>query len=99
MPLPTLSSVITKYLYGSSGVPENFVDQSLIRAPGPLETISSVSSQEFMAGPGRFALASSFALVGDFFDEVNGYDVTSLFGAQTGDELRLSKEQWATVLG
>jgi Ca2+-binding RTX toxin-like protein len=99
MTLPNLSIAIKRYLYGTDSVPDNFVDQSLIRPTAAIEQIPGVSAQEFMAGPGRFALASSFTIVGEFFDDVNGYDVTQLFSSQSGDEARLSKEQWANVLG
>lgn len=99
MALPVLSDVVTTYLYGSTGVPGNFVNPGLIRPEGQLTALPAVSALEFMEGPGRFALAASFELVGDFFDDVNGYDVAQLFGDETGNEVRLTKEQWANVLG
>ncbi len=99
MTVPSVSNVIKKYLYGSYSVPNNFVDQELIRSSGMTTLISDVSAQQFMSGPGRFALASSFKIIGDFFDEVKGYDVAQLFIGQTGNEVRLTKVQWANALG
>ncbi len=99
MTLPALSNTIKTYLYGSASVPDNFVNGLLIRPDDTYSQINGVSAQQFMTGPGRFALASSFTIVGDFFDDVNGYDVSLLFAGQAGNEIRLTKEQWANVLG
>ena len=100
MALPSLNEVIRNYLYGSNTVPQNFVRPELIRLPEVTNTLDPISSLEFMAGPGRFALASSFDVVGDFFDDVNGYDVSQLFVGQSGNEVRLLKSAWAQgILG
>lgn len=71
--MTVLQTVIRKYLYGMDGVPENLVDDGLIRnnplAPPPS---TALDVNDFMTtGGGRFAIGSQFELINEFFDAGN----------------------------
>lgn len=63
MALPTVSEVITKYLYGSDIVPADFSDDTIIRDSGPRESIDVNLIEYMTTGAGRFALASNFEII------------------------------------
>jgi Ca2+-binding RTX toxin-like protein len=68
MTLPTAEETMNLYLYGQKEKPKNLIDESLIRSADAVTAIT-VSTADYMAGPGRFAIGSSFPLITDFFQD------------------------------
>lgn len=66
MTLPSVATVITQYLYGSSLVPTGFSDESLVRDASDSSSISIDVVDYMENGPGRFALAANFSLIKQF---------------------------------
>lgn len=61
-------SVLLNYLYGSAIIPADLTSETLIRHEFADGASMSVSAQEYMAGPGRFAKISLSNLVVKFFN-------------------------------
>lgn len=79
---------ITKwYLYGSNSIPENLVDESLIR-PQDAEVTIEIDKNEFMTtGAGRFAIGPQFIIIEKFFNDnellpgiYNKLEIAKFFG-------------------
>lgn len=66
MSLPTINEVVNAFLYGQTSTPANLVSHDQISQRDGYEFILNVT--EYMSGPGRFALASRFAVVNAFFE-------------------------------
>ncbi|HBT87319.1 hypothetical protein [Desulfobacter sp.] len=92
MSLPTAEEVTNLFLYNNEEKPTNIVDTALIRSESDHHT-RSVDANEFMEGPGRFALAAMSNLVKKFFTaaDIPGYSY--------GQSLNLSKVEMAEALG
>lgn len=99
--MPTrVSDIVAIFLYGDGGVPSNFVDPALIRAPDDTTTVR-INAVDHMAHEGRFATGAAAEIVIDFFEATDAA-LTTLFGAYSSgsDQVRLPKNEWAVdVLG
>ncbi|MBD8066997.1 calcium-binding protein [Devosia sp. PTR5] len=62
----TSKKIINMFLYGQEQSPPDKTSSSLIRGSGQT-TALEISTAEFMAGPGRFAVASEFEIIRLFF--------------------------------
>lgn len=59
MTIPSVAEIVRYFLYGANSVPTDFSSDSLIRNGADSVVVSTVSADQFMSGPGRFALGSS----------------------------------------
>lgn len=77
MSLITPAEMTKLFLYGSTTVPNDKANPSLIRPenPAPGTYAISVNLQDFMEGPGRFATAEKFFLLHLFFDSSHNIPV------------------------
>lgn len=69
MALPSASLVVSNFLYGTDAPPDDKNNDAIIRSADILVGSSiSVSMQEYMEGPGRFATPEKFLILKMFFD-------------------------------
>ncbi len=91
----TSEQITRLFLYGMDSVPADLTAESLIRAASDSSTVE-VDAVTFMSptGPGRFALASEFELVQEFFEE-------GIFGGFSNDLMPgvYTKQQVAAEFG
>ncbi len=77
MTLPTAEYITNLFLFGQPNKPDNLAQEKWIRSPSDVVTMT-IDVNEYMAGPGRFAIPSGFELVRKFLNPSLYSDSNSL---------------------
>ncbi len=87
--------VLKKFLYGQATVPSNLLSDEIIRPDGARPDPVFVDKNDYMLGPGRFALPSLFKVVQAFFgannDDLPGLGAREFTFSQLAEYLSLDE--------
>jgi len=87
MTMPTISQIVSRYLFNSDSPPSNLADEALIRDAGKQGDAVNVDANEYMTvGAGRYAGVERFNFVRNFLAG-NDYQGSLAPGAYTTSEL------------